>query len=416
MTLKGKLFFLILLLIPCWVMGIRYQVDFPTLYLAVERAGHGAPEQVYRDKTGDVATYPGKEPFHVNGHYFYPPFSLSFFQPLTWFSYPVAKWVWLGVQTLCFCLFWKFLSLLYPVLLTRQARWTWILAWIVAINPIHNNFQSNNIQILLAAILFGAEVLTYRQSKALQCLAGVLVCVAAGLKVYPAFMCAYYFLFKPNSTRMGIVLGTLLVFLLPFPFFGFDTSRLLYQGFFASLPAYSQDNSLTATCDILSYPAMVTIYLGRFLSPEALKAVINYSSVLIAGALFFSIWRMKQLTKYEPLNRSWSVSCWALVLAIMTFLTPSARPHYLIFLVPAFVSLAEQARVAVQGRALFKAAVSIAVVFVALTAEGVIGKYYNDILEEWKIPVMGIAILCIALWIALKKISTSFESVSLGAN
>jgi len=84
----------------------------------------------------------------------------------------------------------------------------------------------------------------------------------------------------------------------------------------------------------------------------------------------------------------------------MVFLTPSTRPHYFIFYVPAFISLAEIAREHMD-RVFLWASLFVAVLLIAFTAEGVVGKSFNDFLEGLKVPVMGMAILCLGLQFAL---------------
>ena len=108
---------------------------------------------------------------------------------------------------LSYILFWFLLSVLYPFLGNNDVRWGWILVWIVAINPIHNNFQSNNIQLMLACVLLLAEILAQKKNPALQTLGGSLCSLAAAIKVFPLFIAVYYLLVKPRPVRLGVILG-----------------------------------------------------------------------------------------------------------------------------------------------------------------------------------------------------------------
>lgn len=366
-----------LLLIPCWVIGIKYEIDLVVL--------HATAQFLNTDYTRVYAQN------GALGRYFYGPFSLILIKPLGYLSFPVVKYFWLCLQTFCYFIFWWILSDLYPFLKDKKYFWGWFLIWIVAINPIHNNFQSNNIQLMLATLLVLAEKWVRSLSQRKQVLGGVLVSFTAGIKVFPAFLVVYYFLAKNNNCKKGILLGGLIVLLTPFLFLGPEKATFLYRGFFSNLTTYSAENSLTKTNDILCLPSL----LAR-LSVSSFTANIV---VLALSALFF-IWVIlaKKSFKTTDSERHFLALAWAL----SVFLNPSTRPHYFIFYVPAFCSLLEI--IYSRGRTFgLTLGLMLSTLLIAFTAEGVVGKELNETLEAASVPTYGMILLCAILACILLK-------------
>lgn len=381
MQAKIKWCLLGLLLIPCWVMGIKYEIDLVVL--------HATAKFLITDFTRVYAQN------GVLGRYFYGPFSLILIKPLGYLNFTIVKYFWLCLQTFCYFWFWRFLSSLYPVLNDKKWFWGWFLVWIISINPIHNNFQSNNIQLMLATTLLLAETLCRNPSSKKQVLGGMLVAFTAGVKVFPGFLLVYYFLAKSTATRKGILAGSAVVLLSPFLFLGIEKSLFLYRGFFLNLTTYSAENSLTRINDILCIPSL----LARLSVPSPL---IN-GCVLLLSALFFGwVWVSKNkasFTREEPyfLGLSWALS---------VLLNPSTRPHYFIFYVPAFCSLVEYLSIKPKARGVMIATL-IATLLIAFTAEGVTGKALNDWLEAASVPTIGMTLLCLTLCFVIRDLLQS---------
>jgi alpha-1,2-mannosyltransferase len=371
MPTKLKWLLLVALLIPCWVIGIKYEIDLVVLHATAQFINHDYT-RVYA-QNGNL------------GRYFYGPFSLVLIKPLGYFSFSVIKYFWLCLQTVCYFLFWKILQDLYPFLKENKYIWGWLLVWIVAINPIHNNFQSNNIQLMLATLLLAAEQLTRSSSATKQAMGGLLVTFAAGIKVFPAFLVIYYFLAKNWTCRRGILVGLVVVLAAPFLCFGGDQALFLYKGFYSNLTTYSVENGLTQVRDILCLPSL----LARFgVTDKISKAII-----LGLSALFY-LWVLKarplfnnQRTQGHFLAMAWSLS---------VFLNPSTRPHYFIFYVPAFCSIVE-IFYAYPISKIWKFALALSTLMIAFTAQGVTGRKLNEVLEFSNVPTYGMLLLCLVL-------------------
>lgn len=395
MQRKTQLFLLVALLIPCWVIAIQYNVDLVNLFAAAGFT-HTDLSRVY--------AYNGNL-----GRYFYGPFSLVLISPLAHLSFNSVKAFWLVLQTLSYLILWVSLSRLYPVLKEKGFFFSWLIVWIFSINPIHNNFQSNNIQLMLMAVLLIAELKSREESRAAQILSGVLVMMAAAVKVFPIFIAVFYFLVKPKNVKAGIVLGGLLTFALPFVFFGFSNGEMLYREFVTNLGTYSHENNLTKVPDILCLPSLIT----RLLSPadsiptKEVESIAKGATVLIS-ALFF-LWATLKSLKGEFKDARYSLHAYAMALALMAFLNPSSRPHYFIFYVPAFCSALEGIYLNQNLKRIGWALMGVSIILVAFTTDFFTGKGLNDTLEFKNIPTVGLLLACLTLALVIKNTRTTLR-------
>lgn len=394
MKKKLQLALLFVLTIPCIVIAIRYNIDLVNIYAAAKFTA--------TDLTR-VYAYNG-----ALGRYFYGPFSLVLINPMAYFSYTEVKYFWIFLQTLSYAVFWVFLYKLYPLLKKESFFWPWMLVFVVAINPIHNNYQSNNIQLMLMAVLVVAEVLTYSSSKYAQWLAGVLVVTTAAVKVFPLFLVAYYFFIKPRAVKAGVLSGVALTLVAPILYFGSANGLMLYKDFAMNLTTYSAENSLTKSGDIMSLPSMITRWMLAFEPPSGVWAgrIIKTLILAISGSFFFWTWNEKRQGRFEDTRIQ--IHGWAMAMALTVFLNPSTRPHYFIFYIPAFCSVLEIASEK-KGKFLNFAAI-VAMLLVAFTTDFVVGKNFNDRLESWSIPTLGFVLICIALFMAQRTAATPRSS------
>lgn len=388
-----KLGLLLTLLIASWVAAINYEIDLVNIYVTAKFL------------VSDITrTYMKNEPY---GRYFYGPISLVLIKPFAYLSWTVVKYFWILLQTVCFVAFWKLLNKLYPFLLEKKANWAWVIILIVSINPLHNNFQSNNIQLMLMALFLYSELLTYEKSAKSQFWAGALISLAALIKVFPAFLAAYYFVVKPKQVKWGVLGGALLWLVAPFAVFGWNDSLLLYKGFFEHLFTYNnEENSFLKVQDLLCLPSLIARVLAGH-SEKEISLVTKSSILVVSGVFFFSAWNK---FKGEVARKS-SLEYWALAMALMTFLNPSTRPHYFIFYVPAFCVLLGVMHENVANWWV-KLSTVLSVLMIAFTAQGVTGKELNDKLELLSVPTWGMLILCVALTALIARNNKELKTVN----
>lgn len=380
------------LLTACWAIAARYDIDLVVLHNAA-RLSHGQLDLIY--------AYNGSL-----GRYFYGPFSLFLIYPLGALPYGVVKWLWIVLQTVAVALVWLGLKRIYPFLGERSRHWPWLVVFAFSINPIHNNFQSNNIQLMLMVALVGAELGVRSPGRVGPFVAGLLVVGAAAVKVFPAYVAVLYWLLHGKWARWGLVAGTALSVLAPLALFGPEATASLFADFFRNLTTYSAENSLTRVPDILCLPSLVARLLGD-------GPLTEWTNRLLVGGIsasfFFLAWRdAKRGAPAERLTQ-W----WALGLLLMTLLNPSTRPHYFIFYVPA-LCLAIEATALRARRPVALAVTIVSFALIALTAEGVVGRTWNNRLEAWSVPTYGMVGLFLVLaYVLLTSRSNRAEDPSL---
>lgn len=359
---------LFLLLIPCWVIAFKYHVDLKVLHAVAEMIS-----------TNVLHVYDGGISI---GRFFYGPVTLLLIWPLSFFSYGAAELVWVIVQTVAYVFFWVWMFRFFPVTLRGKIGF-FLLAWCFALNPIHNNFQSGNIQLILLALLAWAEGWSADCPKINRFIAGLLVSLVSVVKVFPAFLIPYYVVRRDKWLIGGIAVGLVFAFLAPAVVFGWDSNVLLHQGFLSNLTTYGKDNPLVEIPDILSLASLFArVGLPSLFFPIAFVVI----------SVFFYVWMAK--------HRVVGSGSWSLALALMALLNPSTRVHYFIFYVPAFLAVLEFSFA--QNRRKLQWGIYAVFALIALTMQGVVGKKLNDILEFQNFPTWGAILLCGLVWISLR--------------
>jgi hypothetical protein len=378
--------FLGILLIPCWVIGFKYFVDLKTIYKVAELAGTN-PLAVYQDFDGGA------------GRFFYGPIFIWLVRPMAFVSQKYGTLVWLIPQTVSYFVFWICLLKLIPGLFESQKKGWWLLLFAFAINPIHNNFQSNNIQLILCAMLMLGQVLMDKGTRVSEGIGASLISLAAVIKIFPAFMWIFCLVTKPKRVKVYLVISALLFFAFPLMLVGWVGSVEMYRGLISNVTTYQKDNSLVGVVDILCFPSMIARLATAFGVPERVFSTFTKVAILTSSACFFAFAYLRRNQ-----NQEYLVTLWSLGLALMAFLNPSTRVHYFIFYVPAFCALISAGvRRGPHSKGLLVIGI-LSFVLIALTMEGVVGKSFNNTLEGLSVPTWGAVILLAGLIILLKRL------------
>lgn len=381
-------FLLAALLAAAVAIAVRFEVDFTVIYgaAALSRVD---PSHIYGLPVGGA----------TGGRFFYGPFSFFLIQPLALVSFPVAKWIWIGLQTLAYAVFWAFLFAHFEVLKKRQLAWLWV--FVAAINPVHLNFQSNNIQLMLLAALMVAEILSKRKEWWWQGLAGGLVAAVSCIKLYPLFIAVYFWLVKKRMVRVGLVLGFITALCVPFLQFGIGKGLALYQGFLHSLASYHKDNSLIESFNIQCLPSLLARLLPRYIVEGRSFAAIVLAAV---GSIAFAYYRFVYLhVDRARKDEKFETHLWSCALALMVFLNPSSFGHYLVFFIPAICSLIEILEVAENREWFPTLGLVVGTALMAFVVDGVLGKPLSNQLQRDCLPTVGLIAICLALSFCLVK-------------
>lgn len=358
-----------------WVVAYRGGIDFPAYYKVMRWLAEGEWSRVYA-------------PDGALRWFYYPPVALALFLPWGYLPFAVAKALWCVGQTLSLLVLWLSLEALYPWLARPGRPFAWLVVFLAAINPVHSSFQCLNLQLVLASAMFLSEWLA-RSEQGGRRFAGGFLCAFVGfIKVYPLFLAAFYFLFRPGETRRGVIAGALAAALLPFAVFGPEETLGFYRGFFSNLGVYHGLYTLAHNPENLSLPSALAVWVGE---GDAERWVAR--GIVVGLGLVFLAVAARARRSGDARD---ATHAWALAASVMALLNSSSRPDHIVFYLPAFASALEMA--SKPRGAWARAGITTALLFIAFTAEAVVGsRSLNNQLELWRVPVVGMIVLCVTL-------------------
>lgn len=365
-----------ILLIPCVGIAWHPRGDLNVYYSVSRYILNGNVARIYSEN-------------QTLGNFFYGPLGLAFLKPLALMSYASAHWFWVGLNLTGYLFFWKYFFRLFPVLFEKRARWFFLIVWIASIKPIHASFQSFNIQLMCAALLFAAECWTLSPKRNRQILAGLTVTWLVAIKVFPLFILVYYVFTKSKNVWVGGVIGLITALLIPVGVFGFPLGITLTKEFVLNLFSYHNAYPLADGTYLLSLPSLMA-WFGKVMG--APTAADFASKILIIGlsALFF-------LSCYRDRQKE-QIGYWALGMALMTLLNSVSRVDYFIFYLPAFAVLAQYRVEHTQMRRWFTVSLVTSLFLICGINEWTLGSNeLNHRLEGYRVPVYGMILLCLLL-------------------
>lgn len=378
---KTPYILLIILLIPCWGIAWKPGGDLGVYYKASSWLLNGWVEKLYSDNA-------------EIGNFFYGPFGLAILKPLALLSFNHANFLWLFLQTTSFVFFWRFLFVLFPELLKSEFFKLFVLIWVVSIKPIHASFQSHNVQLMFATILLLAEIWSRDPKTTKKVFAGVFVSLLASIKIYPAFIGIYFLIRKSMPVKVGLVLGAILSLLIPLIPFGFETGISLPYQFVKNATHYHNVYDLSKDVVSLSLPSL----LHTWLPIDWIKTgVVNFIIGSISLSFFYWVFRLRS-NKENLLERDFFAMSWA----FMAMLNSTTRPDYFIFFVPAFISIPLLTNNEKAAK-LYQFGLFISVALISFITEWTLGsRELTHYLEALRIPVLGIVLLCLMQFLALR--------------
>ncbi len=381
--MKKKLPFILLfiLLIPCWGISWKPGGDLGVYYKASLWLQKGWVTKLYSDNA-------------EIGNFFYGPFGLSLLKPLALLSFSNANILWLILQTVSYLFFWRFLFKIFPELLSPQRTWLFLLVWLVSIKPIHASFQSHNVQLIFAALLAGAEWGSRSSKRSTKLISGALVTLVASIKIYPSFIAIYYLIKRKTSVKAGLLLGGIISLVIPVIIFGFSTGVSLPGQFIHNALNYHHVYDLAKDTVSLSFPSLLATWLPQsWINHGAISLMTGISSLL------FFIWIALTASKVSPHEER---NFWAFLWAMMGLLNSTTRPDYFIYFVPAFTSLPLLIEIA-SKKGLYQIGLVISVALISFITEWTLGsRDLTHHLESLRVPVIGILLLCLMQFMALR--------------
>ena len=234
----------------------KLDTDFPNYYLAARLLHEGYDtdriyEWIWMQRQKDhIRIEKSDQP--IVAFVTLTPFSALLVWPLTAWEPLSAKHIWIAFN----------LALLVPVgffihLLT-SLEWRRIALLIVVTFPIHRNLQYGQYYILLL-LVFVASLLLYVRKK--RVMAGLLLGIAAGLKIFPALFLLYFLRKRDLKAAMGLILGSIAASVISIATFGFQLSRTYLQQVFAVGITRRGDGSLRPDyeLDVIAVASLIYI-------------------------------------------------------------------------------------------------------------------------------------------------------------
>jgi len=374
---KGKLGLLLVLLATCLGIAWKGGLDTPYYHRAAQLVGANQPEAIFVEGA-------------TSGNIFYGPFFFVLLKPLAGLTLPQFANFLIVLNVLAFIALWVGISRLYPALWKGTPFYLWLLVWIVSIKPIHASFQCLNFQLVLMALFSLAELGTRSNRAWPRFAAGMLVVFVSSIKVFPAFIAVFYYLTKTKAVRVGLLVGALVALLSPMALFGWEVGARLSFDFVRHLGEFHKVYTLEETFN-LSLASLIATWF-KFLGQATVQIVTLALSLFIGGGF---LWYAAK-TKQSPEPRH-ATHVWAFAVALMALLNSGSRADYFIFYLPAFCSVAEYLLFRRAGAWFWSATLTAAAIFALLTEWVLQSRELNHRLEDMRIPVVGMLILCVLL-------------------
>lgn len=385
--LKLVCFLLVVLFIASLISNLTLLPfdDFPSYYYAGKTALAG----------GDIY-----QPLTRVHPYIYPPFFSLLVSPLTFFNINTAAMTWFILNL---TLYTASAFILYRILFEKynatNLLWATVLA--AGLIPAQLDFLHGQVNTL---ILFLLTTALWSYTKERDMLCGILIGLAAAIKITPALLVLFFLIKKEYRVVLGALAALVVTLVAPVPFFGIGKTVFLLDKWFslvitpfindAEVRTKFTNQSLTATILRLFTHANATetgapYYVNLLNLPHATaKMIIRGLSALILITGFYTA------KTPCPRNSARFFAQYAVMLLTMLMLSGiSWHHHYVLMLLPFMVAL-RLAQETTHGY--FKAGAVISFLAVNLSLVFWLG-------DRWAVPLGAYSIMffgTVILWLA----------------
>lgn len=275
--------------------------------------------------------------------YVYPPFFLTILKPLTRVPAPAAAVIWqimkYGCIVAAFGLSWRMFLLCGP-----PADWVKAVSVIVAARFVHSDLRHGNINLFIAAMVIGAGYLLVRRRRFL---CGLLIALAACIKVTPGLW-ALYLLYKRDFRALaGCCVGAVLALVIvPGVIIGFERNHaLLMQWRSHVIDSFVEKGTMDSDGMNQSLSAVMNRWLGQSGVPQKDRvAIVQWSDSAIqlayrcvaVGLLVLTFWILRD--GRESLHNR-TVLDWALLAPVSLALSGLTWTGHFCLLIPGIVGV-----------------------------------------------------------------------------
>ncbi|MEO5668843.1 MAG: glycosyltransferase 87 family protein [Bdellovibrionota bacterium] len=380
-------------------IALRWSNDMSTYALAWERVRVGRWSEIYEiSRSGQ-------------GGYYYSPLFALLGAPLSWLPLHALRFVYATITLMIGFTGWILLKRMLResgLRLAGQAA-PWIFLMVAMSNNIFGQFQTANISLWVLSFVFFC---LYRHVHSKSVSAAFWLALAVNFKVFPVFMLLYFFWQKDWRFVIFFTAWSLALVLLPALYFGWSENIHLHVQQVEMLRVYGPQNDFGRE----AYQALSALLVrlarsGLFgaISEGLLMKIAQVTVVVVSGIFLLTFkpgqarrervlsffFLMAMMGQFSP--ASWINSmgyCYIPMLAVLVMLCwgPNASLR---------------ARIG-DGRIVgLKVCTLVFFVGYCLTAQGIVGRTLNDILERASVPTYAIFVLCAAFWVAAFAIKRS---------
>ena len=300
---------------------IQWGYDFSAYWTAANRLISGVSPYTAEQLAGPYAP---QQQFL----YLYPPPLAASLTPLaTLFpsDYRAANWIWAAIGALLLIvsirsLWWsERIDERYPILAGR-GKWL-LVAAAFAFPPVVGELVMGNVHFLLLWLLTLAWLGIRRGDPGGRWRGGAMVGVAAMIKVFPAILLLWAFVWGSARTAVGILIGAGLAMLLTLPTTG-TLPWLDYPAVLANLSAPAD------TTDTLA----PTVWLAEWLDFTLARIIVTGIGVAI---LVWSAWTLRQTKLNLTFDQTQAAKArsFAIAVTVSVLIAPALYHHYLALLV-----------------------------------------------------------------------------------
>ena len=275
-----------------------------------------------------------------------PPTQLLLFEPFTWFSLPVAYWMWIALNVLALA---ASLGLLFGTRSGLNSQIAWILiALAILYTPVGTHFESAQNKFFTLLIL----VLMMRcMEDGYDGSAGLLLALAGLTRIFPFVLGGYLLIRRRWRVMLYAAAGSVMLGVLTVALFGAVNSfSFLHLAIATSKPSWDLDYNAS------SVTLVSRIFWHGGYSGPAFEW-LRITAVAISVVLVLGITTLATLKQPIAQDHDWRAFALWIITSVMLF--PSSKRYYLVMLLIPFAALAAAAaHTRASRRAIVMAAVS----------------------------------------------------------
>jgi len=332
------------------------------------------------------------------GAYYYSPLFALIGVPFAFLNVTVAKIVYYFLYLALALCGWIFLKRLirYSGFNFRLHSCIPIIFFVAIMNSHFGQALTGNISAQIAALMIASG---YCYFVGMRKTSAALLALAINFKVYPAFLLLFFFLRRDFKFLWSCFVASVVCLVLPAFVVGWEANILMLSDQIASLKAYGPQNDLGR----LSYQSLTAMFVRGARATSLDEGMMI--RVAQAVGIISVVWFWTKLGTYSGSAKR-GVLVWIFSMLVLGLIAPASWVHHfgfvyspaILFVLGHIYSDNEKRWRSAEAR-FFMAFVLL----YSFTTEGLMGKSWNDTLEAWSVPAIGLLALAVSYVISAQK-------------